>query len=73
MHDTQFLKLQKSFLAMESEIPSQWYHGSPSPISKFPDDFVGNGIDQEGPGIYFTSSSEDAVGYARKSDDGNGD
>ena len=32
-----------------------WYHGSSDKIEKFSDEFVGEGIDQEGPGIYFTN------------------
>lgn len=43
------------------------FHGAPKPIEKFSDEFVGNGVDQEGPGIYFTTNEEDAAGYARKS------
>jgi len=41
------------------------YHGSPTQIAKFTDDFVGGkeAVDQEGPGIYFTSSKEEANGY----------
>jgi hypothetical protein len=46
------------------------YHGSPHEISRFTDDFVGEGVDQEGPGIYFTTNEEDAYGYARKGDGG---
>jgi len=29
---------------------------------------VGQGVDQEGPGIYMTTNEEDAAGYARKSE-----
>jgi hypothetical protein len=34
------------------------FHGSPTKITKFMDDFVGGkeANDQEGPGIYFTTS-----------------
>lgn len=41
------------------------YHGSPTKIIDFTDDFVGgkDAVDQEGPGIYFTSSIEDAKMY----------
>ena len=41
------------------------YHGSPHKISKFSDDFVGgkDANDQEGPGVYFTSSLKNAMGY----------
>lgn len=42
------------------------YHGSPTEIKKFSDEFVGGkgATDQEGPGIYFTTSYDEAVGYA---------
>lgn len=42
-----------------------WYHGSPIKINKFTDDFVGGkeAKDQEGPGIYFTSSQKNARSY----------
>jgi hypothetical protein len=41
------------------------FHGSPTKISKFADEFVGGkeAIDQEGPGIYFTTSEEEANRY----------
>ena len=41
------------------------YHGSDTKISSFVDDFVGgkNATDQEGPGIYFTTSKENAQRY----------
>lgn len=41
------------------------YHGSPKRINSFTDDFVGGegATDQEGPGIYFTNSIEDAKMY----------
>lgn len=42
------------------------YHGSPHKIAKFSDDFVGRkeATDQNGPGIYFTTSEDEARGYA---------
>ena len=41
------------------------YHGSSHKITNFTDEFVGGteAVDQEGPGIYFTSSKEDATHY----------
>lgn len=41
------------------------YHGSPKEITNFSDEFVGGkeATDQEGPGIYFTSSIEEARRY----------
>ena len=43
------------------------YHGSENKIDKFVDDFVGaeNATDQEGPGIYFTTSLDDARAYGK--------
>ena len=42
------------------------YHGSPTAFSNFSDEFVGGkeATDQNGPGIYFTSSEDGAYGYA---------
>lgn len=42
-----------------------WYHGSKTKISKFSNEFAGarEATDQEGPGIYFTSSEKEARGY----------
>lgn len=59
------------FKTFFESIDIEAYHGSPTEIKKFTDDFVGEGVDQEGPGIYFTTNEEDAAGYARKSE-GNG-
>ncbi len=57
-------------MKFNNDIPI-WYHGSPHKISSWSTEFVGQGDDQEGPGIYFTSSYEDAEGYSRKdSEDG---
>lgn len=42
-----------------------FYHGSNTDISKFTLDNVGKGHDQEGPGIYLTTSIEDARGYGK--------
>jgi hypothetical protein len=41
------------------------YHGSPTEFTNFSDEFVGGkeATDQNGPGIYFTSSEEEASGY----------
>lgn len=42
------------------------YHGSPHKIAKFTDEFVGrkDATDQNGPGIYFTTSYDEATQYA---------
>lgn len=49
-------------LTQNSEL---WYHGSPKEIKKFNLDHVGKlgAVDQEGPGIYLTSSADDALHY----------
>ena len=57
-----------SFKKFFEGVDIEAYHGAPRPIEKFSDDFVGNGVDQEGPGIYMTTNEEDAAGYARKSE-----
>jgi hypothetical protein len=43
------------------------YHGSNSDFNTFLTDFVGgeNATDQEGPGVYFTTSEEDAKQYGK--------
>ena len=54
----------KTFLeAAENEIIV--YHGSPNKITNFSTEFVGGkeAHDQEGPGVYFTSSPDDAKIY----------
>lgn len=55
---------------MEGTMPGYYYHGTPSPISRFSDEFVGNGNDSYGPGIYFTTSPATARGYAENSTNG---
>jgi hypothetical protein len=59
-------KLRESLLP-EAKInkPIVAYHGSPNRILKFVDEFVGGegANDQEGPGIYFTSSYDNAGYY----------
>jgi len=49
----------------ESE-DNKWYHGSSHKIEKFSTDFVGEGTDQDGPGIYFSNNEEDASTYSKK-------
>lgn len=43
------------------------YHGSPTKFQSFTDEFVGgkDATDQEGPGIYFTTSLENAMAYGK--------
>jgi hypothetical protein len=60
-------KLLKESLLPESINGGEYkvFHGSPTKINKFTDDFVGGkeALDQEGPGIYFTTSEEEAHRY----------
>ena len=42
------------------------YHGSPSQFDKFDINFSGQGNDQEGPGIYFTTDPDDASHYTEE-------
>lgn len=55
---------------MEGQMPGYYYHGSSTPISTFSDEFVGQGHDQYGPGIYFTSAPSTAIGYANERENG---
>lgn len=50
-----------------AEAYQTFYHGSNQPISEFSLDFIGRAeaIDQEGPGIYLTSSAQDAMKYGK--------
>lgn len=70
-NDTKSLikKMLKESLLDEDKIKNAKilaYHGSPTEFSNFSDEFVGGkeATDQNGPGIYFTSSEEEAYGYA---------
>jgi len=59
-------KLQESLMTELTKGGSYTvYHGSKTQITNFVDEFVGgdNAIDQEGPGIYFTTSKEEAETY----------
>lgn len=55
---------------MEGQLPGYYYHGSSAPITKFSDEFVGNGNDEYGPGIYFTTAPSTAIGYANDGQNG---
>lgn len=58
--------LLRENLLPEANTPTfEMYHGSDTQITKFMDDFVGGkeANDQEGPGIYFTSSWKNARAY----------
>lgn len=60
-------KLLKESLIPESIAGGEYhvFHGSPTKITKFMDDFVGGdeANDHEGPGIYFTTSEDEAHRY----------
>lgn len=60
-------KLLKESLIPESTKGGSYqaFHGSPTKITQFIDDFVGSNeaSDQEGPGIYFTTSEKEANHY----------
>ena len=51
----------------ENQEPIVVYHGSETQISSFVDDFVGGdgALDQEGPGIYFTTHKSNAERYGK--------
>ena len=55
----------RTFSQFLTEAIETFYHGSKTPIQQFDLDHLGSGenIDQEGPGIYLTSSFEDACHY----------
>jgi hypothetical protein len=57
--------LRENFVVESKQSPIIAYHGSPKKILKFVDEFVGGekAADQEGPGIYFTSSFDNAGHY----------
>lgn len=50
--------------ALRASTPKQvWYHGSERPRETWDLSSVGHGNDQEGPGLYFSSSLADAAAY----------
>ena len=55
----------KSLIDESTIKPIIAYHGTNNKIDKFVTDFVGgqNAMDQEGPGIYFTTKEDDAYQY----------
>jgi hypothetical protein len=58
-------KLYESLFNESTDFSAIFYHGSPKKFEKFSDEFVGgeDATDQEGPGIYFTTSAEEARSY----------
>jgi hypothetical protein len=61
----QISRIKEVMGLLENQNPIVVYHGSKTKISSFVDDFVGgkNANDQEGPGIYFTTSESNAERY----------
>lgn len=55
---------------MEGKLSTHYYHGSDRPINSFSDDFVGNGNDEYGPGIYFANEPKTAMGYVNNESGG---
>ena len=51
-------------LLSEGNQNTLFYHGSNAKITNFNDEFVGNGNDQYGPGIYFANKPHVSIGYA---------
>jgi len=60
-------KGMQGFQSFITEAIETWFHGSDTKIDKFTLDNVGRSeaIDQEGPGIYITTSADDARRYGR--------
>jgi hypothetical protein len=56
-----------SELTKLNEAKEVFYHGSNTQITQFTTEFIGkgDGSDQEGPGIYLTSSADDAKKYGK--------
>jgi len=64
------MKLRKIFETVINELSEVGflaYHGSENKFDKFTDEFVGgdNAVDQEGPGIYFTTSYDESTYYGK--------
>ena len=59
--------LLSEIVKQTTNVPDTWYHGSTREISEFNLDSVGKprATDQEGPGIYLTSSPGDALHYGQ--------
>jgi len=61
-------KLREGLLGVSEELNTSFsaFHGSPTKINSFVDDFVGgkDATDQSGPGIYFTTNKDEAYRYA---------
>lgn len=52
-------------IIVEGEV-GKFYHGSTHKIGSFVDEFVGQGNNQLGPGIYFSTDVHDALAYSGK-------
>jgi hypothetical protein len=55
----------KNIFFEEIKKSEKWYHGTNSNIGNFSIENVGKGHDQEGPGVYFTTSRKDAASYGK--------
>jgi len=59
--------IYENILIESGEIGFLAFHGSPTEFSRFSDEFVGaqEAVDQEGPGVYFSTSHEDSSRYGK--------
>lgn len=55
-----------AIMVQESAADGTYYHGSTHKITNFVDEFVGQGHDQYGPGVYLANRVHVAMGYAEK-------
>lgn len=55
-----------AIMMTESPVDGVYFHGSTHKIQNFVDEFVGQGNDQYGPGIYFSNRVHIAMGYGGK-------
>lgn len=71
LQDKVLSSMDESILDEEAvkKLSIEVYHGSPVEFTNFSDEFVGSeeANDQNGPGIYFTTSYDEALGYAGQS------
>lgn len=57
------MKPFKKFIKEAIITDQPFYHGGSIKIEKFDEKFAGKGVDQDGPGFYFSSNYEDAKTY----------
>ena len=74
LQDKVLASMDESLIGEEAvkNLSIEVYHGSPHEITSFSDEFVGGkeATDQQGPGIYFTTSYEEALAYAGNKGEG---